>query len=115
MSARHLYARMATMDIIPMRVRRMGTTDRDGSRAVSSSAPVRGITAITVRGGDIGRAGATTGADGMAIRVAGATDPVHPDTHVAVEPVPGATPIPQRAVASTVRAAADVAKPRWIG
>src|SRR5580700_7100599 len=102
MSARHLYARMATMDIIPMRVRRMGTTDRDGSRAVSSSAPVRGITAITVRGGDIGRAAVTTGA-------------VPTDTHVAVEQVTGATPMPQRAVASTVRAAADVAKPRWIG
>src|SRR5271169_3968960 len=58
------HAPMAIMDSIHTRVRPTATMVRDGSQAASSSAPARGITAITDADTvSTGQAMATTGAD----------------------------------------------------
>jgi len=94
------------MDIILTRVRLMDTMGRDGSRAVSSLAQGRGITATTGQAGVTGLAMATTDADGTAITVAATTGPVPTGTITAVELVMAATRAHRWAAASMVVAGA---------
>ena len=97
------------MDIILTRVRLMDTMGRDGSRAVSSLAQGRGITATTGQAGVTGLAMATTDADGTAITVAATTGPVPTDTTEAVGLViAGVTRAPRWAAA--FMAVADAVK-----
>jgi hypothetical protein len=103
----------ATTVIIPTRARRMDTMGRAGSRAASSLAQGRGITAITARAmGTMGAAGTvTTDAAGMAITVAVTTGRAPTDPIEAAELVMlVAMQAPQRAAASTVAAGVDAVK-----